>query len=39
MQPQRTQQPDAPQPPALWRRVLRIVVSLALLAVLFFSID
>src|ERR1041384_2845721 len=40
MQPQRTSQPpEAPQPPALWRRVLRIVVSIALLAALFFSID
>jgi glycosyltransferase 2 family protein len=33
------QTPESAPPPAAWRRVLRIVVSLALLVVLFFSID
>ena len=33
------QTPESAPPPAAWRRVLRIVVSLALLIVLFFSID
>jgi uncharacterized membrane protein YbhN (UPF0104 family) len=32
-------QTDEPKPPARWRRVLRIVISVALLTVLFFSIE
>jgi glycosyltransferase 2 family protein len=37
--PHLSPQTDEPKPPARWRRVLRIVISVALLAVLLFSVD
>jgi uncharacterized membrane protein YbhN (UPF0104 family) len=39
MQPHLPQPLESPKPPPRWRRALRVVVSVALLAVLFFSID